>query len=84
MSQNCRSTVCCSLCNGRHHTSICKQRDSNGQLAGGSSSSSAQSRVVSNCTTQAPLMLGHTPLTTTTGLYCVNGDKPVLLQTAQA
>ena len=83
MSRNCRSTVSCSLCNGRHHTSICKQRDSNGQSAGGSGNSSAQSRTVSSSTTQAPLTLGHTP-STTTGLYCVNGDTPVLLQTAQA
>jgi len=24
MSRDCRSTVACSLCNGRHHTSVCK------------------------------------------------------------
>ena len=83
MSRNCRSTVSCSLCNGRHHISICKQHDSNGQSAGGSGNSSAQSRTVSSSTTQAPLTLGHTP-STTTGLYCVNSDTPVLLQTAQA
>ena len=33
---------------------------------------------------QPPVTSGHTPSTTTTGLYCVNGDTPVLLQTAQA
>jgi len=32
---------------------------------------------------QPPVTSGHTP-TTTTGFYCVNGDIPVLLQTAQA
>jgi len=45
--------------------------------------SSVQPRTHNGSNIQPPVTSGHTP-TTTTGLYCINGDTPVLLQMAQA
>ena len=83
MSRDCRSSVSCYFCNGRHHSSICKRHDSSSQSAGNSVNNSAPPRTSNNSTNPPPVSSGHTP-TTTAGLYSVNGDIPVLLQTAQA
>ena len=84
LSRDCRSTVACSLCNGRHHTSVCKRHDSSNQSASDTVRPSTQPpRMANNSSVQPPVTSGHTP-STTARLYCVNGDTPVLLQTAQA
>ena len=83
MSRDCKSSISCYFYNGRHHASVCKSHNSSSQSAGDSANHSAQPRTSNNSMTQPLVSSGHTT-TTTTGFYCINGDIPVLLQTAQA
>ena len=85
MSRDCRSLISCSLCNSRHHTSLCKGRGSTSQSVGNHVPPTNPSTQSSNIPAIQPPLTSqvHTP-STTTGLYCVNADTPVLLQTAQA
>jgi len=83
MSRECKSNGSCSFCNGRHHSSVCKRHETSGQFVGDSPRSNVQPRTNNSSTVQPPVTSGHTS-TSTTGLCCVNGDTPVLLQTAQA
>ena len=76
-SRDCRLLISCSLCSGRHHTSLCKGHDNKPQSADNRTQFSIPpSRPPPTSEVQTP--------STTTGLYCVNADTPVLLQTAQA
>ena len=77
MSQDCKSNGSCSSCNGQHHSRL----SNNGSQSAGDNSAQPCTHNGSNI--QPPVTSGHTP-TTTTGLHCVNGDTPVLLQMAQA
>ena len=97
LSRDCRSVSRCSRCNGRHHTSICKDTHVNRSSSNGNQSSHSQNNTAT-AQSLTPSMqlpsssrLAHTSTAsgspnsaTTTGLYCVNTDTPVLLQTAQA
>ena len=83
MSRDCKSSISCYFCNGQHHASVCKCHDSSSQSAGDCANHSAQPRTSNNVITQPPLSSGLTT-TITAGFYCINGDIPVLLQTAQA
>ena len=102
--RDCRSPARCSRCNGRHHTSICKDSPVAPSNRSSGNSNHQPSRSQNNTPTgqglpanaqqlsssQAPLLpqtstaAGPPNSTNTTGLYCVNADTPVLLQTAQA
>ena len=73
LSRDCRSPIKCARCNGRHHTSICREGNGNSQPASNNGSSSQNQELTSQT---------HTSVTTQ--LYCVNTAVPVLLQTAKA
>ena len=83
MSRDCRSTMKCTKCNGRHHVSICSEsqvrnspapsRNEGNQNAQGSAPPNQPSRPIN---TTAPV-----PVSTT--MYCVEIKIPVLLQTAK-
>ena len=83
MSRDCRSTMKCTKCNGRHHVSICSEsqvrnspapsRNEGNQNAQGSAPPNQPSRPIN---TTAPV-----PVSTT--MYCVEIKTPVLLQTAK-
>lgn len=99
VSRDCCSPVSCALCNRCHHTSICignvsshANQPTNNQPAPANSNiptgsftpRTNQTTATPPSTPQASTSAApHTP-TTTTGLYCVNVNTPVLLQTAQA
>ena len=84
MSRECRSTMKCNTCNGRHHISICSRGqgrppESNGTVRPTDSNSTVQP------SSQALVNLPSNPVaTTTTSLYCIGARTPVLLQTARA
>ena len=87
LSRNCRSPVNCTRCNGRHHTSICKQGQVNTPSPGSSSPGNQgllhpQNHETSHPLNQGPLSSPKPP--TTTQLYCVSTSVPVFLQTAKA
>ena len=73
--RECRASVRCSHCNGRHHRSLCHRR--NDTLSEGSSAV-APNNTISNLDPHAPVF----PAGTSVNLS--NIDKPVLLQTALA
>ena len=84
MSRECRSTMKCNKCNGRHHVSICNsgqggRQEPNNTLPKTDSTSTPQptSQVLVNSPSN------HVP-TTTASLYCIDARTPVLLQTARA
>ena len=97
MSRDCRSTTRCSCCNGQHHTSICK--DSHVNRSSGNANQPSSRLQNNTATTQSLTSSVQPPYssqsahkstatgplysTTTTGLYYVNTDKLVLLQTSQ-
>lgn len=104
LSRDCCSAVKCACCNGRHHTSICKDSNSiqSSRNSGNSTHHSTHSQsnaAIGQGTSaniqqpanrqalQSPVsqssMTGSPTSTTTTELYCVNANTPVLLQTAQ-
>ena len=81
----------------RHHTSICKDSHVNRSSSNGNQSSRSQNNTATAQSSTPSMQLpsssqsAHTSTApgppnsaTTTGLYCVNTDTPVLLQTAQA
>ena len=75
MSRDYRSLISCSLYSGRHHTSLCKGHDSKPQ--------SVDNRTQFSIPSSRPPPTSEVQTSsTTTGLYCVNADTPVL-QTAQ-
>ena len=77
-SRECRSTLKCSSCGGRHHVSICT-----GEVARNTTRSSTTS-VTGHSTLQAQSLgsvNSNTP--TTTSLQCASSKVPVLLQTAR-
>ena len=98
LSRDCRSGSRCSRCSGRHHTSICKDSYVNRSSGNGNQPSSrshnntatAQGLTASmqmpssSQSAHTSTTTGPPNSTTTTGLYCVNTDTPVLLQTARA
>ena len=73
--RECRASVRCSHCNGRHHRSLCHRRN---DTSSEGSSSVAPNNTVSNLDPHAPVF----PAGTSVNLS--NIDKPVLLQTALA
>ena len=87
ISRDCRSTLKCSKCNGRHHVSICSgepsrpatitQPSATNMSLSGSGSLSVQP------TTQSSTSTKNTP-TTTTSMHCNSHSVPILLQTAHA
>ena len=104
LSRDCRSAVKYVRCNGRHHTSICKDSNSIQSSKNSGNSTHHPTRSQSNAaigqgtsaniqqpanqqTLQSPVsqssITGSPTSTTTTGLYCVNADTPVILQTVQ-
>ena len=84
MSKHCPSSVSCAHCNGRHHTSISAgsvtTQATHNQVAPATSHSQTQT---SSAPRVNPAAFPPHTLTTTTGLYCVNSNTPVLFQTAQ-
>ena len=92
MSKDCCSPLSCTRCNGRHHTSICmghaSTQPTNSQIAHANPSTQS-GRNSTQAATLPPTSHTSTAVSpsirsTTTGLYCVNMNTPVLLQTAQA
>ena len=73
--RECRASVRCSHCNGRHHRSLCHRRN---DTSSEGSSSIAPNNTVSNSDPHAPVFLAGTSVNLS------NIDKPVLLQTALA
>ena len=93
MSRECRSTVKCSNCGGRHHTSICSVPPAaNARIPRASNNQqeqpplSQQQGIPINPTGMTAPMTGVTSITTptTSALHCVATKVPVLLQTARA
>ena len=92
ISKDCPSPLSCTRCNARHHTSICtghaSTQPNNSQTAPANYSTqtgrnSTQAATLPS-TSQTPITVPPPIRSTTTGLYCVNVNTPVLFQTAQA
>ena len=92
MSKDCRSPLSCTRCNTCHHTSICtghaNTQPNNSQTAPANHSTqtgrSSTQVATLPLTSQTPTMVPPPIRSSTTVLYCVNVNTPMLLQTAQA
>ena len=82
-SQECRSTLKCTRCNGRHHVSICVAAQ--GQASSvATTNTNNDDRQRQATEQQQPLSTTNQNTPTTTALQCTNAKVPVLLQTARA
>ena len=88
LSRDCRSSIRCARCKGRHHTSICKEGHTNFQSTRSNVHTNQEPPRQQN--QELPPPQNHEPpspqnhTSATTQLYCVNTALPVLLQTAKA
>ena len=87
LSHDCRSLIKRVRCNGRHHTSICKEGHTNSNPTRGRNQEPPRPRqqnqeLPPTQNQEPPSSQSHS--STTTQLYCVNTAVPVLLQTAKA
>ncbi len=77
-SRDCRSSLKCSNCGGRHHLSICDGNQSRSTRSASAEVSTNRPRL-SNSQGAPP-----TNVTPTSSMHCVSAKMPVLLQTARA
>jgi len=80
MSRECRSTLKCARCGGRHHVTICNGLPERALTTTVEQVNHPQPSITS--TAQMGTNIGVTP--TTLSLHCVSTKVPVLLQTARA
>ena len=86
IGRNCRSSVRCGVCKGRHNTSVCF-KSKQGCSTDSSSTPHTEDRPTGS---QTPQLRGLNPETPpfeppqATGSFLVNGTNAILLQTAQA
>ena len=89
MSRECRSTMKCNKCSGRHHVSICNSDqgrlpESSNTARGINSVTTVQPVSQAPQTSQTVQNLPSKPVAVTTAsFYCVDVSAPVLLQTAR-